>query len=95
MSKASYNTALTHGRVRISCYMCDAELDGVDKVPVGWTHVDELRSYERSIEEVPLGQDVNKYGDTVHDWETHRGFCELCSLENGEYKDGEYPAGPG
>ena len=76
------------GRIRLGCYYCDAELDGIDSVPPGWTEVEEIRSYEQAIEPVPDGQARNKYGDTVVDWETHVGVCPDCREEHsGEADD--------
>jgi len=57
-------------------------LDGIDYVPAEWTEVEEIRSYERAIEPIPYGQDRNKYGDTIVDWETHVGVCPECQTEH-------------
>jgi len=80
------------GKVRIECCLCDAWYDGIDRVPDGWTHVVNVRTYERSIAPVPEDQDVNEYGDGLLDWQTHLGYCELCSFELGITDDEEYPA---
>jgi len=77
-----------NGRIRLGCHYCDAELDGINFVPPGWTEVEEIRSYERAIEPIPEGRDRNKYGDTVVDWETHVGVCPECQKEHtGEAED--------
>ena len=76
-----------NGEIRLGCHYCDAELDGIDRVPSGWTEVEEIRSYERAIEPIPDGQDRNKYGDTVVDWETHVGICPDC--QRGQHGDAE------
>lgn len=72
----------TTGRIRLGCRHCDAAFDGIDDVPPGWSEVEEIRSYERAIEPIPDGQDRNKYGDTVVDWETHVGVCPECQEEH-------------
>jgi len=77
----------TNGRIRLGCHYCDVALDGIDCVPPGWTEVEEIRSYERAIEPVPDGQDRNKYGDTVVDWETHLGVCPECGKEHNDETD--------
>ena len=71
-----------NGRIRLGCHYCDAELDGIDFIPLGWTEVQEIRPYEQAIEPVPKGQDRNKYGDTVVDWEAHVGVCPECQIEH-------------
>ena len=71
----------TNGRIRLSCHYCGIELDGINCVPPEWTEVEEIRSYEQAIEPIPDGQDRNKYGDTLVDWETHMGVCPECQRE--------------
>lgn len=71
-----------NGRIRLGCHFCDAELDGIDYIPAEWTEVEEIRSFEQAIEPIPDGQDRNKYGDTVVDWETHVGVCPECQTEH-------------
>ena len=72
----------TIGRLRLGCHYCDAALDGIDCIPPVWSDVEEIRSYEQAIEPIPDGQDRNKYGDTVVDWETHVGVCPECQKEH-------------
>jgi hypothetical protein len=71
-----------NGRIRLGCHYCDAELDGIDHIPADWTEVEEIRSFEQAIERIPDGQDRNKYGDTIVDWETHVGVCPECQTEH-------------
>jgi hypothetical protein len=57
--------------IRLACIGCDTtEADGVKKIPPGWTHVDKLTP--RDLKQQELGE-----------WETHQGFCPVCS-ENAE-----------
>jgi hypothetical protein len=63
------------GTIRLSCLHCDNDdCDGVDEIPADWKYVDEVQSYEDSMD------------DTVEDgqWWTHLGVCPDCiAIEEG------------
>lgn len=63
------------GKIRLACMFCDREdFDGVSALPSDWFAVDEVQSYEKSIQEAELlCRDVS-----VLDWFTHLGVCPEC-----------------
>ena len=68
-----------NGRIRLGCIVCDREdFDGIDKLPTDWEDIDEVQSFEESIQEVrPDDPD----GDVTF-WETHMGVCPDCQKDD-------------
>ena len=76
------------GKIRLECRFCNTQHDmsgssfhPIAAIPPGWTDVKEVRSYGRAITPVPDGQEVNYFGDTNSDWQTHFGVCPECREE--------------
>lgn len=80
------------GEIRLECCTCDEQYDEIADFPPDWTEIERVRSFGQSTEEIPDGEDVNKYGDSVMDWQTHFGVCPECREEDekaaGECKEG-------
>jgi hypothetical protein len=54
---------------------CDrGDFDGVEALPPDWFSVDEVQSYEASLQEA----DLNRSDISVFDWFTHVGVCPSC-----------------
>jgi hypothetical protein len=68
-----------NGRIRLGCIVCDREdFDRIDKLPTDWEDIDEVQSFEESIQEVrPDDPD----GDVTF-WETHMGVCPDCQKDD-------------
>ena len=68
-----------NGRIRLGCIVCSREdFDGIDKLPTDWEDIDEVQSFEESIQEVrPDDPD----GDVTF-WETHMGVCPDCQKDD-------------
>ena len=62
-------------KIRLACMFCDREdFDGLSALPSDWFAVDEVQTYEKSIQEAELySTDV-----CVFDWFTHLGVCQEC-----------------
>ena len=68
-----------NGRIRLGCVVCDREdFDRIDKLPTDWEDIDEVQSFEESIQEV--GPD-DPDGDVTF-WETHMGVCPDCQKDD-------------
>ena len=63
------------GKIRLACMFCDRDdFDFVDVLPSDWRLVDEVQSYEASLQKADLSQaDVSAF-----DWFTHLGVCPRC-----------------
>lgn len=65
--------------IRIGCTVCDAAEDEIPDLTQatadGWTHIEEVQSYEEACTEV----DTNDQTRSVFDWQTHPGTCPRCS----------------
>lgn len=63
------------GKIRLACMFCDREdFDGVKVLPNDWFSLDEVQSYEASIQEA----DLTRSDISVLDWFTHLGVCPSC-----------------
>lgn len=65
--------------IRLGCTTCDAAEDDLpdltQAIADGWTHIEEVQSYEEAIREVAADDKTR----SVFDWETHQGQCPHCS----------------
>ena len=62
-------------KIRLGCTHCDrSDFDGVDALPEDWEDIDEVRSLEEAIREVPFDDKTR----SVLDWQTHLGTCPEC-----------------
>lgn len=60
------------GKIRLACLFCDRDdCDGVETIPASWFSVDEIQSYEASL------QEADAEGDPFA-WYTHLGVCPTC-----------------
>ncbi len=60
------------GTIRLACLLCDCDdCHEIDSVPSSWKDVDEVQSYEDSIE-------VNALAGHESLWWTHIGVCPAC-----------------
>ncbi len=67
------------GTIRLGCICCYREdFDGIDKLPNDWEDIDEMQSYEESIQEV----DPDDPSGDVTFWETHIGVCPECQKQH-------------
>lgn len=63
------------GSIRLACMFCEREdFDFVETTPDTWSSIEEVQSYEASIEEA----DISKSDVSVLDWFTHLGVCPEC-----------------
>lgn len=63
------------GTIRLACRFCDSnDYDFVEAVPSDWFAVEEVQSYEASLQEATRNID----GRSVTDWYTHLGVCPEC-----------------
>jgi hypothetical protein len=68
-----------NGRIRLGCIVCSREdFDGIDMLPKDWEDIDEVQSFDESIQEV----DPDDPDGDVTFWETHIGLCPDCQKEN-------------
>ena len=68
------------GKIRLGCMCCGRDdFDGIDKLPDDWEEIDQVQSYEESIQEVGPDDD----GDVMF-WETHVGVCPDCQEIQGQ-----------
>ena len=66
--------------IRLGCIYCDrSDFDGVDALPEDWEDIDEVRSLEEAMREVPF-EDKTR---SVLDWQTHLGTCPECKAIHG------------
>ncbi len=66
--------------IRLGCIYCDrSDFDGVDALPEDWEDIDEVRSLEEAMREVPF-EDKTR---SALDWETHLGICPECQAIHG------------
>ena len=66
--------------IRLGCTYCDrSDFDGVDALPDDWEDIDEVRSLEEAMREVPFDDKTR----SVLDWQTHLGTCPECKAIHG------------
>ena len=69
-----------NGRIRLGCIVCSRDdFDGIDRLPEDWEDIDEVQSFEESIQEV----DPDDPDGDVTFWETHIGVPGLSERECG------------
>ena len=66
------------GEIRLQCRKCGKEHDEIAVIPPGWIKIQRVRSFGRATSPVGFDETANKYGDTVHDWQTHFASCPDC-----------------
>lgn len=64
-------------KIRLACRLCDRnDFDGVAELPYGWFDVENVQSYEASVQSVnPEKKDETA---SVFDWFTHLVVCPEC-----------------
>lgn len=63
--------------IRLACLHCDTdECDGVMEIPLDWSDVFEVQSYEDACKPVALDDAVR----SPFEWYTHLGVCPDCKL---------------
>jgi hypothetical protein len=63
------------GRIRLACRFCDSdEFDFVEILPSDWFAVEEVQSFEASVQQITRTVDDR----SVIDWFTHLGICPEC-----------------
>ena len=66
--------------IRLGCAYCDrSDFDGVSKIPTDWEGIDEVRSFEEAMREVPFDDKTR----SVLDRQTHLGNCPECQAIHG------------
>lgn len=61
--------------IRLACQRCDTEeCDGITAIPMDWSDVSEVQSYEDACRPVALDDPVR----SPFEWYTHLGVCPDC-----------------